>query len=111
MTVLYEDLCEKPAAMTKMIFDFAGLSLGPETEAFLVRSTSHSGMTRYYSVLRKSAAVAGRWRTTMPDEDREAVCRVVRRSPLARYWPDLRTEAECDVASGSSAEPRRLNAG
>jgi len=87
--VIYEALCAAPEAEAKALFEFAGLSWDPQTAAFIARSTSHTGAAGYYAVLADSIAAANRWRTTMAGADQDAVRAVLRRSSLARFWPDL----------------------
>lgn len=89
--VVYETLCENPAAEARDLFAFAGLPWHPQTAAFLDRSTTHGGPAGYYAVVRDSIAAAERWRTSMIPQDQDAVRAVVRDSPLAHYWPDLAT--------------------
>jgi hypothetical protein len=89
--VVYEDLCAKPIDEARSVLAFAGLPWNAQTETFLATSTSYNGKAAYYAVLRNSVAAAERWRTTMTAQDQDAVRMVVRRSPLARYWPGLVT--------------------
>jgi LPS sulfotransferase NodH len=87
--VLYEDLCARPEAVTRALFEFVGLSWNPQTEAFINRSVHYDGPSGYYDVFRNSAAAAERWRTSMDQADQHAVRDVIRGSPLAQNWPDL----------------------
>jgi hypothetical protein len=88
-TIIYETLCAAAEPQARALFAFAGLSWHPQTAAFIAQSTSHGGPAGYYAVFRDSIAAAERWRTTMAPQDQAAVQAVVRRSTLARHWPDL----------------------
>jgi hypothetical protein len=88
--VLYEDLCDQPDVIAQNLFDFAGLGWHPQTDEFLARSTQHKGSSDYFAVFRSSSLVARQWRTTMPQADQEAIRSVIRGSPLALHWDDLR---------------------
>jgi hypothetical protein len=88
--VLYEDLCAAPEEVTRELFRFVGLGWHAQTEAFITRSTQDDHETDYYAVFRSTNAVAQRWRQTMTRADQEAVCMVVKDSPVAHHWPDLR---------------------
>jgi hypothetical protein len=87
--VVYEDLCERPEAMARELLEFSGLRWNPQTARFIDQSTRHDGPAGYYAVFRSSAKAAYRWRSTMDPADQTAIRDVVRRSRLARYWPDL----------------------
>jgi hypothetical protein len=89
--VLYEALCADPDTLARRILRFAGLDWTRQTEAFIARSTSHQGSAGYYSIYRNAVAASEAWRTTMPPSDQAAARTVLRRSPLARFWPDLMT--------------------
>jgi hypothetical protein len=86
--VLYEDLCNRPEAVTRELFAFVGLVWNPATEAFLARSTKRGRRSHYYSVLQDPSATANRWRSTMTPQDQAAVRAVVRASKLAQFWSD-----------------------
>jgi hypothetical protein len=89
--VIYEDLCRRPAAVSRDLFTFAGLDWCHEAMAFLGTSTQHDRPAGYYDVYRSTALVAERWRETMSMSDQDAVRTVLSRSSLARCWPDLAT--------------------
>jgi hypothetical protein len=88
--VLYEQLCSDPHDVTRDLFRFVGLDWHPQTEDFISGSTQNTEDSGYYAVFRNSAAVAESWRQTMAREDQEAVRLVVRNSPAAHYWPELK---------------------
>lgn len=87
--VVYKELCVDPVAQARAILEWAGLPWHTQTEAFLAQSTNHDGPAGYYDVLRNSIAAVDHWRTSMTQEDQDAVRAVVRDSPLIGYWPDL----------------------
>jgi hypothetical protein len=87
--VIYEDLCRKPATVAKDLFAFAGLDWNPQTSAFINQSTSQGDDAGYYNVFRKTPMVVDQWRQTLSPADQAAVLSVVRKSPLAAYWPDI----------------------
>lgn len=87
--VRYEDLSNDPVGVAKQLFDFAGLSWNRQTERFIEASTHAKGMDGYYDVFKNTALVANRWRAEMSEADAAAVVNVARRSPVARYYPDL----------------------
>jgi len=88
-TIMYEDLCERPADVARDIMAFTGLAWHAQTEAFIRASTSTSADGDYYGVVRNPAVAAHRWRHNMADEDRVAVQAVVRRTTLRHHWADL----------------------
>jgi hypothetical protein len=87
-TVLYEDLCMRPEAIARELFDFSGLNWNPNTEAFLARSTTHTRKSRYYDVFQDTAGVMDRWRTTMTAPDQALVRAVVQRFSVSHFWRD-----------------------
>ncbi len=87
--VVYEELCARPADIARELLEFCGLNWNAQTEAFIANSTHDAGSKGYYAVFRDSVAAAERWRTTMPQEDQDAVRAVVRQSRLAQFWVDL----------------------
>jgi len=83
----YQDLCEQPLAQARALFAFAGLSWDAQTEAFLQRSTSHSGADRYYAVFRDTPAALYRWRQQLSPEEQRRIYDVVRQTSLAAICP------------------------
>ena len=89
-TVLrYDDLCADPEAEARRLFGFAGLPWHPQTAAFLAASTSGNGAQGYYSVFRDPATSLHRWRSRLGAADQRRIGAILRRSPLARWWPDF----------------------
>jgi hypothetical protein len=86
---MYEELCARPEATVRELFDFVGLDWHNQTASFIDRSTQEDAGDDFFAVFRSSAAVVDRWRQTMSAADQEAVRQVVRRSTLAQLWPDL----------------------
>lgn len=89
--VVYEDLCRRPESVSRDLFVFAGLGWHPCTAKFLANSTRHDRPAGYYDVFRATGLVADRWRQTMSQQDQDAVSAVISASPLARFWPGLKT--------------------
>ncbi len=87
--VRYQDLCEQPVQQARELLDFAGLSWDPQTEAFLRRSTTHSGRDRYYAVFRDTAAALYRWRQELSPEEQHQILAVVRATSLAPFCPEF----------------------
>jgi hypothetical protein len=85
----YEDICADPVRQSKALFAFAKLDWRRQTEEFVSRSTHGHGDTRYYSVFRDTAALAGQWHAALGEDDRDTVCDILRQTPFARYWPDV----------------------
>lgn len=86
--VRYHDLCERPEETARGLFGFSGLDWNPQTAAFLRRSTTHRGASRYYGVFRDTPAMAERWRTTLAPETQRRIMAVVARSSLAALFPE-----------------------
>lgn len=99
-TVYYSELCENPEHVARDLFSFAGLHWHPQTAHFVRRSAQYHGNSGYYDVFQDAAAVPDRWRRHMSSGDQDAVRRVVRRSPIARHWPEL-----ADVGEAEESEP------
>ncbi|HET7299057.1 MAG TPA: sulfotransferase [Oleiagrimonas sp.] len=91
LTVRYEDICAEPFTMTRKMFEFVGLNWQTQTGAF-VRASSETVQratdTDYYSVFKPSQAAAERWRVELAPDVIERVMRVLRMSPLFRYYPE-----------------------
>lgn len=90
----YEDLAADPAGTVRGLFAFAGLDWHPQTERFLRRSTRHRWPgsllpTRYYQVVRDTAAVVDRWRDELPRDDIRRIAAIVRRTSIWRFYPEL----------------------
>lgn len=85
--VVYEDLCRNPEAVSRELFDFAGLDWQEQSAGFLGVSTRHDQPSGYFDVFRSTGQVADRWRRTMSVADQEAVRTVLSTSALARCWP------------------------
>ena len=89
MVLRYDDLCADPEAEARRLFAFAGLPWHPQTEAFLAASTSGAGAQGYYSVFRDPAASLNRWRGRLDAAAQRRIGAILRRSKLARWWPDF----------------------
>jgi hypothetical protein len=100
LTVRYEDVCDDPLAMTRRMFAFAGLAWDSQTEAF-VQASTHETQAGYYSVFKHPQKSAQRWRSELAPPVIERIQAILRRSPLARFYPDgeQTTAARSEVAS------------
>lgn len=87
LTVCYEDVCAKPVAMTRQMFEFAGLDWQAQTEKF-IRVSTQATDADYYSVFKNPLASAQRWRSELAPEVIERILKIVRGSRLARFYPD-----------------------
>jgi hypothetical protein len=87
--VIHRDLCVRPRDEAAELLRFAGLDWREQTEGFVASSTTHDGPAGYYSVLRDSRRTDTGWQSSLSRPDLDAICAVVRDSPLARLWPDL----------------------
>lgn len=88
LTVRYEDVCAEPLAMTQRMFEFAGLDWQPQTERF-IRASTEVADTDYYSVFKSPQASAERWRSELAPQSIERILRILRRSSLSRFYPDV----------------------
>lgn len=103
LSVRYEDVCADPVAMTQRMFEFAGLGWQSQTDSFVrasTQSTPRAMDTDYYSVFKPPRESAERWRTELEPEVIERVLRVVRSTPLQRYYAD---EAEAPAMMAEAA--------
>lgn len=87
LTVRYEDVCADPLAMTRRMFAFTDLDWQAQTEAF-VRASTHATQTDYYSVFKRPQDAAQRWRSELSPQVIERVMRIVRGTPLHRFYAD-----------------------
>ncbi len=87
LTVRYEDVCADPLAMTRQMFAFAGLDWQPRTEAF-VRASTQASEADFYSVFKRPQDAAQRWRSELDPQAVERVMRIVRDTPLHRFYAD-----------------------
>lgn len=87
LTVRYEDVCAEPIAVTQRMFEFVGLDWQPQTEAF-TRASTQATNADYYSVFKNPQASAERWRSELAPDVIERVQRVLRSSPLHRFYND-----------------------
>lgn len=85
LTVRYEDVCADPFAMTKRMFEFAGLDWESQTEMF-VRASTEATDTSYYSVFKNPRSSAERWRSELAPDVIERIMRILHRSTLHRLY-------------------------
>ena len=79
----YEDVVASPHAMTKALFQFAGLEFTPEVEDFLTRSHARHN-SNVFSVFR-SPSVAESWHHEFPAEIAEQLLAELRGSDLEAF--------------------------
>lgn len=80
MIIRYEDVCSDPVGMTARMFDFAGMRMGAQTEAFLRESTGRQN-GRYYSVYKDPQKAAMRWQQEMSPQTIESILAITRDTP------------------------------
>ena len=83
--VLYEELCARPAAVTRQLLDFCGLDFDSQTRRFLAASTSKTD-NRYFSVFKDSAISAKKWKTELDAKAQQEIKNVLNQSNLADLW-------------------------
>lgn len=87
LTIRYEDVCARPIEMARRMFEFAGLDWQLQTEKFALASTRASD-SGYYSVFKNPQASAERWRSELAPPVIERVERILRGSPVRRFYND-----------------------
>jgi len=85
--VRYEDLCRAPSAVTRHMFECCGLTMDPQTEAFLTESSSEN-RAGYYSVFKEPARAAYRWRHELDPEVVERILTVTRGTPPGALYSE-----------------------
>lgn len=86
LTMRYEDICAEPLAMTRRMFQFAGLEWQSQTEEF-VRASTQATHADYYSVFKHPLSSAERWRSELPPQVIERILRILRNSSASRFYP------------------------
>jgi hypothetical protein len=97
--LVYEELCAEPAGTVRDLFRFMLLEWNSQTEAFIQQSTRPvsvrlSRRARYYGVFQNPQTSANKWRNELDQEQQRLILDVVRRTSLAKYWPDTAEAAE-----------------
>jgi len=87
LSVRYEDVCANPLAMTKRMFEFAGLDWHSQSERFVKASTA-AASADYYSVFKNPVASADRWRSELTPDIAKCVKRILRESRLSSVYVD-----------------------
>jgi hypothetical protein len=85
--VRYEDLCRAPLAITRRMFEGCGLSMDPQTEAFLAQSSSENRES-YYSVYKDPVHSASRWRQELAPEVVARILGITRGTPPGALFPE-----------------------
>ena len=92
--VYFEEFCLDPLRMTREVFDFVGLNLGPQTTRFVTSSSSSSASAsasasdgtdkasseRYYSVSRNSQSVPRNWMNRLSKDSIDRILKIARLS-------------------------------
>ena len=79
----YEDLCADPIGEARKLFDWLGLGLHADCEAFLRQSVeAEADAEGYHDLVRNPRLAADKWRSEMPAEDVETVLSICRRTPV-----------------------------
>ena len=97
LPVRYEDICASPVAGTRRMFEFAGLSWHPQTQAFITASTTRPHKD-YYSVFKNPAASAERWRSDLSSQVIGRVLGILERSELHRFYAGGQTQPGTEAA-------------
>jgi len=92
MAVRYEDVCREPLAEVGRMFDFCGLSMNPQTRAFVAASTGQS-QDGYYSVYKNPEIAAWKWQDELDQETIERIMAIASRSPLGAEYLKLASPA------------------
>ena len=85
-TVLYEDLCNDPLAVSRSLFEFSGLDWRNEVEAFVMASSSTANANGYDRVIRDSRQTANSWRTKLAPSKIDLIANVLRQSRAGQYY-------------------------
>ena len=81
--VRYIDLLRDTASITHGLFEFSGLSVGPQTQTFLNESAGKS-INDTYSVFRQKSSDEA-WKTRLSDQIVEEVTRLTHEAGFAKY--------------------------
>jgi Sulfotransferase family len=103
--IVYEDLCRSPLPSTRALFEFCGLELGPQTEAFIDLSLNYRGgrSERYFQIVRDPMKAAFKWRDELLPAQIDAIMTLVGDSlPGALYRRAERCSGE---VRDSDAQP------
>lgn len=98
LSVRYEDVCVDPVALTRRMFDFAGLDWQAQTEIFIQASTQ-GHKSGYYDVHKNPRISALRWRTELPEETIERIFAILRTSDLSHFYPNVSLTTTARTAS------------
>jgi hypothetical protein len=82
--VYFEEFCFNPVKMASEVYDFAGLSLGPQTERFISSSSGSTGSEQsdnaksqqYYSVSRNSKSVPRSWEQRLSKDSIDRILKI-----------------------------------
>jgi hypothetical protein len=108
--VSYEALCASPVPLAREVFRFAGLGWEPQSERFVLESSSARPSGGFFGVHRQSPQVAGRWRSELEPAQVEAVTEVLSRSRLHVLWRGDSVSAAPALAPGPGSLPSRVMA-
>ncbi len=85
-TVLYEELCKDPVAVSRSLFEFSGLDWRQEVEEFVAQSSTGSNANTYDRVIRDSLKTANSWRTKLAPAKIDLVEKVLTQSRAGQYY-------------------------
>jgi hypothetical protein len=85
-TVLYEDLCKDPVAVSRSLFEFSGLDWRQEVEDFVTQSSTTSNANSYDRVIRDSLKTANSWRTKLAPSKVDLIANVLAQSRAGQYY-------------------------
>ncbi|GAB3678500.1 sulfotransferase family protein [Salinisphaera aquimarina] len=88
LRVRYEDICRDPQAGVQKMFEFAGLEMSDQTQAFIAASTG-SSQNDYYSVYKNPSQAAWRWREELDDQTVARVMAIATRSTLGAEYANM----------------------
>ena len=88
-TVLrYEDLCERPAEVSRAMFDFAGLPWDQQTERFVLSSTTRDDHS-YYGVFKDPRQSANKWKEELTRDVTAQILQVVADTSAGRLYLEM----------------------
>lgn len=84
--VLYEELCSSPIAVSRSLFEFAGLDWHLAVENFVERSSTANQANTYDRVIRDSVKTAAAWRHKLDPGKIDLIDKVLERSRAGGYY-------------------------
>ena len=84
-TVLYEDLCADPFAVSRRLYELAGLDWNRQTDSFLAKSISRH-TNGHFSLRKDPSVTSNRWRETLSLEQQKQIVSLVGDSLPGRLY-------------------------